>query len=189
MMPSETPTESMEARRRPMIDIHAQAALDRLTKAGPIKPKKQVASRDNAGKAEWDYIFQFPTAVEALCRVMELGAVKYERDNWKRGGKPDREYISAVGRHISAFKQGVTVAPDTGCLHLAHAMWNLMALIELNGSGVTHDSELFAKMKEHWEAVKEKKQRKTRVMEGSEWIPPPSLKPTSHSTDEGGLNA
>ena len=124
------------------------------------KPPKE-ATRDNAGKVEWDYIFDFPTAVEALCRVMELGAVKYDYDNWKKGGKPDREYISALGRHISDFKKGNMFARDTGCLHIAHAMWNLMALIELNYPNVTHDSELFAKMKEHWEQIKEEKRLAT----------------------------
>ena len=123
-------------------------------------PPKE-ATRDNAGKVEWDYIFDFPTAVEALCRVMELGAVKYDYDNWKKGGKPDREYISALGRHISDFKKGNMFARDTGCLHIAHAMWNLMALIELNYPNVTHDSELFAKMKEHWEQIKEEKRLAT----------------------------
>lgn len=139
------------------------------------KPKKE-ASRMNAGKAEWDYIFDFPTAVEAFCRVKELGAIKYERDNWKAGGKPDREYISAVGRHISAFKQGETFATDTGCLHLAHAMWNVMALIELNYPGVTHDPELFAKMSEHWAEVKRRKtpvtQGRTRSANSGGWVEP-----------------
>lgn len=123
---------------------------------GSREPKKE-ASRMNAGKAEWDYIFDFPTAVEAFCRVKELGAIKYERDNWKVGGKPDREYISAMGRHIAAFKAGETFATDTGCLHLAHAMWNIMALIELNYPGVTHDPELFAKMADHWAEVRRRK--------------------------------
>ena len=121
------------------------------------------AARDNAGKVEYDYIFDFPTAVEAFCRVKEIGAAKYERDNWKAGGKPDREYISAMGRHIAEFKKGETFAGDTGCLHLAHAMWNIMALIELNYPGVTHDPELFAKMKAHWEAKKTEKSRENET--------------------------
>lgn len=119
--------------------------------------ESKQASRDNLGKAEIDYIFDFPTAVEALCRVMEIGAIKYERDNWKQGGKPDREYISAVGRHVLAFKQGEIFATDTGCLHLAHAMWNIMALIELNYPGVTHDPATFDRMIKQWTEVKRRK--------------------------------
>lgn len=160
-------------------ELHQQAVVDKVQNL--ITPPKQAA-RDNAGKAEWDYVFDFPTAMEALCRVMELGAIKYKRDNWKQGGKPDREYISAMGRHISKLKKGETFDAETGCLHVAHAMWNLMALIELNGAGVTHDPKLFAEMLEHWEEVRRRKNSGTQE-------PSFQREPTSHSTDEGGINA
>jgi len=153
----EYPTDPLTQHGLKMLEETSQLLCSRLKKNNPPK----IASRDNTGKAEWDYIFDFPTAMEALCRVMEVGSVKYERDDWKQGGRPDHEYISAMGRHISAFKQGDMFDPDTGCLHLAHALWNIIALIELNYPGVTHDSELFAKMKERWEKVKEEKRLAT----------------------------
>lgn len=108
------------------------------------------AARYNTGKPELDYLLEFPTAVQAFCRVKELGAAKYDRGNWKKGGKPDHEYTSACLRHLLAFKSGEYYANDSGCAHLAHAMWNIMALMELNYPGQIIDQELFDKMIEHW---------------------------------------
>lgn len=104
----------------------------------------------NEGKPELGYLLEFPTAVEAFARVKMLGAAKYERGNWKKGGKPDNEYVDACFRHLMAFVNGETFAKDSGCPHLAHAAWNLFALMELNYKGVTHHPELFNKMMKEW---------------------------------------
>jgi hypothetical protein len=107
------------------------------------------ADRKNEGKCPLDFLLDFPKATEAFCRVKELGAAKYERDNWKKGGKPDSEYLAACLRHMMAFKQGEEFADDSGCHHLAHAAWNLFALLELNVKE-THDPALLAAMIEEW---------------------------------------
>lgn len=112
-----------------------------------------TAARMNGGKPQMDFLLDFPIFAEALCRVMELGAEKYDRDNWKLGGKPDSEYLGAAIRHLMAHKSGELYADDSGCLHLAHAAWNLMALIELNVKE-THDPALFAEMVEKWKTEK-----------------------------------
>jgi hypothetical protein len=91
----------------------------------------EVALRDNAGKPELSYILDLRHALEALAAVFSQGAIKYERGNWKKGGKPDEEYLDSALRHI--FKARTEdYDEETGCLHAAHAVWNLMALIELN---------------------------------------------------------
>lgn len=93
------------------------------------------ALRDNQGKAPISFVFELPKALEALARVFEQGAIKYERGNWKLGGKPDDEYLDSLGRHLLKLKAGEVYDPDTGCLHAAHALWNIAALIELNHEG------------------------------------------------------
>lgn len=118
------------------------------------------AARMNNGKPQLSYLLEFPTAITAFARVKELGAAKYERGNWKKGGKPDHEYLDACMRHLTAFMEGEKVADDSGCLHLAHAAWNLFALMELNYPGETCDQELFDKMIEYW-----KQQRKNVTFE------------------------
>lgn len=116
------------------------------------EPKK--ALRMNEGKPELDFLLDFPLAMEALARVMELGAVKYARDNWKLGGKPDSEYLAAALRHMMSHRKGELFADDSGGLHIAHALWNMAALIELNIQR-THDPELFAEMLAKWTAARE----------------------------------
>lgn len=90
-----------------------------------------VALRDNAGKPELSYLLDLPRALEALVLVFEQGAIKYERGNWKKGGKPDTEYVNSALRHLFALAQS-DFDSDTGCMHAAHVMWNMAALIELN---------------------------------------------------------
>lgn len=90
------------------------------------------ALRFNEGKPMVGYVLEFPAALKALARVMEFGACKYDDGNWKKGGKPDSEYINSALRHLLAWKEGKEYDEDSACSHLGHAVWNLMALIELN---------------------------------------------------------
>lgn len=91
-----------------------------------------AALRDNAGKPQLSFVLGFRKALGALARVFEQGAIKYERDNWRKGGKPDQEYLDSAMRHLAALGSGELYDPDTGCLHAAHVMWNMGALLELN---------------------------------------------------------
>lgn len=91
-----------------------------------------VAMRDNAGKPELGRLLQFGKALDLLASVLAQGAIKYEDGNWLKGGKPDAEYIDAALRHIRAFGMGEEYAADTGNHHLAHAAWNLLALLTVN---------------------------------------------------------
>lgn len=101
---------------------------------GAVVP--QQALRHNEGKPEMGYILEYPNALEALVRVMEHGAKKYARNNWKLGNKPDSEYLDAAMRHLFKHNSEGYFDKESNCLHIAHAVWNLMTLIELNLKGV-----------------------------------------------------
>lgn len=92
----------------------------------------EQASRDNAGKPEMSYLLDLHKSLTEVVRVMEYGAGKYAPRNWLKGGKPDAEYLSAALRHIFRHSAESDTDPESGCLHLAHAAWNLLALLELN---------------------------------------------------------
>lgn len=94
--------------------------------------KKEVAARHNEGKPDLSYILDFPKTLVALARVCEAGAKKYDRDNWKKGGKPDAEYRASALRHQLKDATDGPLDPETNCLNLAHAIWNLAAMIENN---------------------------------------------------------
>lgn len=78
------------------------------------------------------------SALEELAKVMSFGAVKYQDHNWRRGFKWSR-LMDATLRHINAFNGGNRKDPETNLTHLAHAMANLMMLIEFEKMGIGED--------------------------------------------------
>lgn len=92
----------------------------------------EKASRYNEGKPQLSYLLDFDRALDALVKVCEQGAIKYEELNWKKGGKPDREYIDSCLRHVKAYQNGEVYDKDMGTIHIANAAWNLLAMLELN---------------------------------------------------------
>lgn len=110
------------------------------------------AKRYNAGKPKLGYFARsFHKALEAIARVKEFGANKYEEDNWRLGNKPDSEYLDSMARHLDLFQKGEQYDEDSGCHHLGHAIWNLCALLELNyGDADMIDEPLFRKQIQYW---------------------------------------
>lgn len=49
------------------------------------------------------------------------GSCKYGRHNWREIGVRSSVYYDAMMRHIMAWWEGEDRAPDSRCLHLAHA--------------------------------------------------------------------
>lgn len=108
------------------------------------------ALRFNEEKPKLSYILQFPHVIEALARIMELGGEKYGDGNWKLGGKPDKEYLDSMMRHLQAFMSGETYDQDSGCSHVGHAAWNLCALLELNHPNELYEHEIFNERIKYW---------------------------------------
>lgn len=111
------------------------------------------AKRYNEGKPMLSYFMRaFPKMVEAVARIKEFGAAKYEENNWRLGNKPDKEYLDSLFRHLDQHFKGEMYDEDSGCLHLGHAVWNLCALLELNHQDLpVIDKEVFTERKKYWE--------------------------------------
>lgn len=88
------------------------------------QPKKQ-ADRFNEGKLRPSLLS--PVAIEELIRVLEAGAKKYSKDNWKTG-LPFSDVLDSAERHIMALKKGQLKDEETGLCHTAHVMANAMFL-------------------------------------------------------------
>jgi len=121
------------------------------------------ALRFNEGKPSLAYILQFVNPMRALARIMEFGAVKYEDGNWRKGGKPDKEYLDSMMRHLTYWIHGEVYDEDSGCSHLGHAIWNLLALHELNHPDEIMDDEVFKRQCAHWKAEKEAKKAEEEI--------------------------
>ena len=74
----------------------------------------------DAGKPDWT-LFPFDGA-EAVVRVLEAGARKYARDNWRKVPNAIERYRGAGMRHAIADAMGEENDPETGLPHLAHAV-------------------------------------------------------------------
>lgn len=76
-----------------------------------------------------------------IARVLEFGAKKYGRNNWRGGMKWTRLYDAAL-RHIRASLDGEDLDPETGLPHVAHAACSLMFLAEYYRKGIGEDDRL-----------------------------------------------
>jgi hypothetical protein len=68
-------------------------------------------------------------SVEEIVKVLEFGAAKYARDNWKNV-EADR-YVKAAFRHLVAYSQGEQNDKESGMPHLAHLGCCVLFLLSL----------------------------------------------------------
>ncbi len=90
------------------------------------------ALRYNKDKPKSSYILHYSKVIEVIARILEVGEIKYEPFNWKKGGNTDESYLNAAIRHMEKFVNGETFDREYGTHHLGHAIWNLMTMFELN---------------------------------------------------------
>lgn len=83
------------------------------------------ADRHNKGKPKYSLLDL--NSFEDCVRVLEFGAEKYSRDNWKKG-LPVSEILDSMLRHISAIQRGEFIDPESGLPHHGHISCNVMFL-------------------------------------------------------------
>lgn len=84
-----------------------------------------TASDTGEMKARWDLLpFE---CIEKIVEIYTYGAQKYEANSWQ---KVDSErYFSALHRHLTAWRKGEKYDEESKKTHLAHAAWNILALM------------------------------------------------------------
>lgn len=96
--------------------------------SGPISTTESTGSaKFDDGKPRLASIFKWidiPWLV-GIMEVLEFGAIKYEKDNWKKGFEPER-VLNGVFRHCTQFLNGETYDSESGKHHLLHAACGLM---------------------------------------------------------------
>lgn len=83
----------------------------------------------DAGKL--DYTLVPWDGLEEIVKVLEFGAKKYARDNWRHVDNGDVRYLAAAFRHMIAYNQGEKTDKETGLSHLAHAGCCILFLLSL----------------------------------------------------------
>ena len=98
------------------------------------KPENETENglKFDASKPDWSLL---PLKeLEPVIRVLEFGANKYERDNWKTVSNAPQRYFSATLRHLAAYQTGEKNDPETGESHLSHALCCLIFISALTRS-------------------------------------------------------
>jgi hypothetical protein len=85
--------------------------------------KSKQALRYNEGKLQWSMI-DFKS-LEGMVRVLEVGAEKYNKDNW-RIGMPVTKVCESLLRHLFSFMSGETNDIESNQSHMSHVMVNAM---------------------------------------------------------------
>ena len=83
----------------------------------------EQAMRFNEGKPQYSLIDL--TSLEPMARVLEFGAQKYARDNWKKG-MPFNKILDSMLRHIAAMQAGEMIDPESGLPHIGHIQCNAL---------------------------------------------------------------
>lgn len=97
---------------------------------------RNTATKHDAGKPPLSLIPRSALLAEAA--VLDFGAHKYSKHNWRKGMEWSR-LVDACLRHITAWNEGENLDPETLHSHLAHARCCLGFLIEYQENGIGVD--------------------------------------------------
>jgi len=76
-----------------------------------------------------------PYALQQTAWVHKLGASKYQPYNWRDTGVCATTYISAIMRHLDAWRDGEDIDPESGVTHLAHIAASCNILMDAHKCG------------------------------------------------------
>lgn len=83
----------------------------------------------------------------SVAKVMELGAKKYGRMNWRKQPIQASTYYSAMFRHMVAWFEGEDNDPESGQPHLAHAICCAMLVMDSQKLGILKDDRKVSEVK------------------------------------------
>lgn len=68
-------------------------------------------------------------SLEEIAKVLDYGAKKYSKNNWKFVPDGKARYEDALLRHFSAYKRGEEFDPESGLKHISHMACNALFLV------------------------------------------------------------
>lgn len=98
---------------------------------------KESAARFSEGKVRHDLVPAWP--IDELAKVYTYGTIKYDADNWRKGLAWKKNVIGPLLRHLWKWIRGEIIDEESGCHHLAMAMWQCCALMEYERCSIGQD--------------------------------------------------
>lgn len=80
-----------------------------------------------------------PVALEQTAWVHKLGNDKYGPFNWRKTGVCATTYVSAIMRHLNAWRDGEDRDPESGISHIAHIATSCNILMDAAACGTLQD--------------------------------------------------
>lgn len=115
--------------------VFADAVEESLDTASAVNPK------EIAGSKKPGVFSVFPRWVSLLVgRVMETGASKYGKFNYRDSTISASVYEDAMERHAQLWFDGEDNDPESGVSHLAHVIACATLLLDAQASGKLHDN-------------------------------------------------
>jgi len=104
------------------------------------KDRKEPGAKLDKGKVRAGLMFTgFRRALMEVAKVSTYGAEKYSPNGWEEVEDGFERYYDAMMRHLLAVDEGDR---ESEILHLSHAAWNMLAMLELH-IRENEDLELF----------------------------------------------
>lgn len=72
------------------------------------------------------------SAIIALAKVFEFGAIKYKEWSWRKADDANNKYYAALMRHLLAWRRGEEIDPESNLPHLFHVLTNAAILADIN---------------------------------------------------------
>ena len=95
-------------------------------------PQHSPGAKLDAGKNRLGLVLgDFARALWAVGEVGTYGVEKYSERGWLQVANGPQRYEDALYRHLLAEAKGEIVDPESNLLHLAHACWCALAVLEL----------------------------------------------------------
>lgn len=95
------------------------------------RPPDQPGAKLDKGKVRADLLLDFRNALKAAAKISTFGADKYTEGGWITVPQGEKRYRAALIRHL--LEDGLD--PESGMPHTWHALWNLLAVVELELRG------------------------------------------------------
>lgn len=96
------------------------------------KDPHEPGAKLDAGKPRVGLMVRdFARALRSVAEVTTYGAGKYSDSGWVHVPDARPRYHDALMRHLLADASGEVLDPESGLMHLTHAAWNILALLEL----------------------------------------------------------